>query len=129
MAGKNQGLAPTALGLNRYVHMGFFAAGFILTYVLKKIIESVWSLWWATNDLIVAPLAIILAAAVTVYAWRHPRINTLAKEIATELSKVTWPTRKETSAFTVTVIVTTVIAAVILSLFDMFWSALTGLVY
>ena len=129
MAAKKQGAAPTSLGLNRYVHIGFFAAGFVLTYVLIKIVGSIWTLWWPSSDLLVAAIAVAIAAVVTGYAWRHPRINTLAKEIATELSKVTWPTRKETSAFTVTVMVTTTIAALILWLFDMFWSALTGLVY
>ena len=129
MASKNQGGAPTMIGLNRYIHFGFFAAGFILTYVLMKIIGSIWSLLWASNDFAIAGIAVVIAGAVTIYAWRHPRINTLSKEIATELSKVTWPTRKETSAFTVTVIITTVIAAIILGLFDMFWAALTGLVY
>lgn len=129
MAAKNQGSAPTAIGLNRYVHFGFFAAGFVLTYVLIKVVESLWSIFWAANDLIIVGAAVAIAGGVTFYAWRHPRVNLLAKEIATELSKVTWPTRKETSAFTVTVVVTTSIAALILWLFDMFWAALTGIVY
>jgi preprotein translocase subunit SecE len=129
MAAKNQGSAPTAIGLNRYVHFGFFAAGFVLAYVLIKIVESLWGLLWASNDLVVSGIAVVIAAAVTIYGWRHPRVNLLAKEIATELSKVTWPTRKETSAFTVTVVVATSIAATILWLFDMFWAALTGIVY
>lgn len=129
MAAKNQGMAPTAIGLNRYVHFGFFAAGFILTYVLNKLVDSVWSQLLPTNDFAVIGISVVVAGAATIYAWRHPRLNMLAKEIATELSKVTWPTRKETSAFTVTVVVTTIIAATILGLFDMFWAALTGLVY
>lgn len=129
MAGKNQIGAPTAIGLNRYIHFGFFAAGFILTYVLIKIMGSVWSLLWASNDFAIAGIAVVVAAGVTGYAWRHPKVNMFSKEVATELSKVTWPTRKETSAFTVTVIITTVIASMILGLFDMFWAALTGLVY
>ena len=129
MAAKNQGIAPTAIGLNRYVHFGFFAAGFILTYVLIKVLGSLWTRIAASNDFAVIGFSVVLASAATFYAWRHPRLNLLAKEIATELSKVTWPTRKETSAFTVTVIVTTIIASTILGLFDMFWAALTGLVY
>lgn len=128
MAAKN-GIAPTAIGLTRYVHFGFFLAGFILTYVLMKIIDAVWSLVWASNDGIVIGVSVLVAGGATIYAWRHPRLNTLAKEIATELSKVTWPTRKETSAFTVTVIVTTIIAAIILGLFDALWVLLTGIVY
>jgi preprotein translocase subunit SecE len=129
MAAKNQGASPTSIGLTRYVHVGFFVAGFLLAYVVAKVIGGLWSLVWATNELAVAAIAVGVAAVATIYAWRHPRLNMLSKEIATELSKVTWPTRKETSAFTVTVVVFTIIAALILGLFDMFWAALTGLVY
>ena len=39
-------------------------------------------------------------------------------EVTRELEKVTWPTRKETSAATVVVIVTVLISALILSSFD-----------
>lgn len=129
MATKNQGVTPTTIGLSRYVHFGFFAAGFILTYVLIKIVDSLWTRLWASNDLVVISISVAIAGSATFYAWRHPKVNLLAKEIATELSKVTWPTRKETSAFTVTVIVTTAIAATILGFYDMFWAFLTGLVY
>ncbi len=129
MAAKQQGVAPTAIGLNRYVHVGFFAAGFVLTYVLIKVVGAIWNRLLASNDLAVISISVAIAAGVTIYGWRHPRLNQLAKEIATELSKVTWPTRKETSAFTVTVIVTTIIAAAILGLFDMFWNFLTRQVY
>ncbi len=128
MAAKNQA-APTAIGLTRYVHFGFFLAGFVLTYLLIKIIGAVWTLIFASNDLVVAGIAVAIAGGATIYGWRHPRLNMLAKEIATELSKVTWPTRKELSAFTVTVIVATAIAAIILGLFDAFWSTLTGIFY
>ena len=129
MTVKNPGVAPITIGLNRYVHFAFFLAGFIVTYILKKVLEGIWDRLLPSNDFAVLAIAIVLASGATYYAWKHPRVNMLAKEIATELSKVTWPTRNETSAFTVTVIVTSVIAATILGLYDMFWTALTGLVY
>jgi len=129
MATKNQGTAPIAIGLVRYVHMGFFAAWLVLTYVLMKLITAVWTYVMATNDLLIATIAIVIAGGGTVYAYKHKRLNQLSKEVATELSKVTWPTRKETSAFTVTVIITSIIAALILGLYDMLWSAITNLVY
>ena len=50
-------------------------------------------------------------------------------EIVVELSKVTWPTRKELSASTVVVIILSVIASIILGLFDFFWAWCTDLIY
>ena len=50
-------------------------------------------------------------------------------EVAGELSKVTWPSRPETWRNTVVVIVTSIIAAAYLFLFDSVWSAFTDLIY
>ena len=69
------------------------------------------------------------AIFLAVYLWRHPKVNNLAMEIVVELSKVTWPTRKELSASTVVVIILSVIASIILGLFDFFWAWCTDLIY
>ena len=47
-------------------------------------------------------------------------------DIVSELRKVTWPTRKETSQATVVVIITVIIAAIFLQIFDALWSRVTG---
>ena len=43
-----------------------------------------------------------------------------------ELEKVSWPTRKETSAATVVVIVTVTISALVLTAFDWIWAFLAN---
>ena len=57
------------------------------------------------------------------------RIRRYFEESYSELKKVTWPTRKETSAATVVVMITVLIAAVILWAFDLFWIKITGMIY
>ncbi|MFQ5668309.1 MAG: preprotein translocase subunit SecE [Candidatus Binatia bacterium] len=47
-----------------------------------------------------------------------PRAGTFVGEVWTELKKVHWPTRKETYAATVVVLVITVIVAIYLGLVD-----------
>ena len=69
---------------------------------------------------------LVLAAAVTWLVWRHRQTQQSAAETVAELRKVTWPTRKETSQATVVVIVTVIIAALILQVFDAIWSRVTG---
>ncbi len=59
------------------------------------------------------------------YLWRKPESNQVSMEIAAELRKVTWPSLEETRAATIAVIVASVIAAVLLGLFDVFWQFLT----
>jgi len=70
-----------------------------------------------------------LALIVGIMAYANERMYTLATDVAGELKKVTWPTRKETQAATIVVIVTVIIAAVILGVFDAIWSATTDSIY
>ena len=55
--------------------------------------------------------------------------RTFVVEVCVELSKVTWPTRKETWSQTIVVIVVSIIAAIILGVFDAFWAQITDLIY
>jgi len=64
-------------------------------------------------------------AAAAVYLWMNPRTHEVSLEIARELRIVSWPSFAETRAATIAVIVASVIAAVLLGLFDVFWQFLT----
>ena len=50
-------------------------------------------------------------------------------EVRREMSKVTWPTWKDTKRATIVVIVTTLVLAGLLGLLDLAWGALTRLFY
>jgi preprotein translocase subunit SecE len=128
--------APTTFGLMKYVHVMFFAGTVVVGWVLVKLIEDIWASmhfkfgWVPTpSDWGAIGGGAVVALALGLYLWRHPKVNRLAVEIVTELSKVTWPTRKELSVSTVVVIVVSVIAAIILGLFDLFWSWATDFIY
>ena len=55
------------------------------------------------------------------------RTRELAEEVASELSKVTWPTRNEVTNSTAVVIVTTLFSTIFFALMDRFWGFLTNL--
>ena len=75
------------------------------------------------------PLAALLGGGLALYYWRRTRARQLAEEVATEMSKVTWPSRTEVTNGTFVVIVTTVISTVFFALMDKFWGFVTNLVY
>ena len=134
MSEKQEATTPATFGLMKWVHAMFFAGAIIIGYLLVNIVESLWTTFnlrwtWVPTPSYWTGVFIggFIAVALTFYMWRHPKVNRLAIEIVTELSKVTWPTRKELSASTVVVIVVSVIAAIILGLFDAFWSWATTL--
>jgi len=55
----------------------------------------------------------------------RPRTHEVSLEIASELRKVSWPSFAETRAATIAVIVASIIAAVLLGLFDVLWQFVT----
>ena len=73
--------------------------------------------------------AFVIAGVATVIAWRNEQVFGLASEVAGELRKVSWPSRKETLQSTIVVIVTTIIASAFLGVFDYTWSWVTRMIY
>ncbi|HHH27457.1 MAG TPA: preprotein translocase subunit SecE, partial [Polyangiaceae bacterium] len=83
----------------------------------------------AANPVMITAAAAVVGILTAFYLYRHPRVKPMADEVAAELSKVTWPTRPETWRNTIVVIVTSMMAAAYLFLFDSVWSAFTDLIY
>ena len=117
-------------GPNKAVHVMFLTGGLLLFFVLN------WTGEWLSgyfvrhpNDLMINGLAALVALIGGIWLYRNDRIYTLAHEIAGELKKVTWPTKKETQLGTIVVIVMVIVSAIILGAFDMVWAALTDAIY
>jgi preprotein translocase subunit SecE len=117
------------MGNSKWVHIMFFLGGLVAAYVLVNAVESIWSIFGKPKDLYVMILGIGVATIGTFVLWRKKDTFAKATDIVAELSKVTWPTRKETSAATIVVIVTVIISSIFLGLFDMVWSWATGVIY
>ncbi|MFH1435084.1 MAG: preprotein translocase subunit SecE [Pseudomonadota bacterium] len=113
----------------RYVQFMYLAGIAIATWLLSKIIETTWSTFGEPVSMAVIGASILAAVVSAVVLWRNKRVNQLAYEVVTELSKVTWPTKKELYAAVVAVIIVSIIVSIILFLFDTFWSWFTTLIY
>jgi preprotein translocase subunit SecE len=116
----------TAMGPNKFVHLVFALAALLAAFIISKITDFTWSYFAKPNDLIVNAIALLVAGTAAVVAYRNEQVFASVVEVTRELEKVTWPTRKETSAATIVVIVTVLISALILSSFDVLWSKLTS---
>jgi len=113
----------------KWVHFLFAAGGIIALFLLAKTGDWIWSYFGKPKPLVVYGLAALVAGIAVWVAWRNEEIFTLASECITELSKVSWPTRRETMAATLVVIVTVIIASGFLGMFDALWAYLTKLLY
>ena len=127
--GDEGGAGARTFGLERYVMFAFIAGAIIILWLLDKIVTLVWDQFAEPPSTLITVGSAAVAIGSMFWAYKHPTVNKLANECAQELSKVTWPTRRETYAATIVVIVTSVIAAILIGVFDTAWSTLTDLVY
>jgi preprotein translocase subunit SecE len=116
------------MGPNKYVHLIFAVGALLAAFLLAKVADWVWSYFAKPDDVIINAAAVFVGVIGGYLAYRNERMFAAAYDVTAELEKVTWPTRKETYAATVVVIVTVSIASVILWGFDTVWGSLANLV-
>ena len=129
-------LVPTQLGSQRFVFAAYFAGAIAIAFLLSKALGYAW-LRLATykpqigepHDEVVMPVAGVIGALTAIYYYRDQKTRTLAEEVASELGKVSWPSRDEVVNGTFVVIVTTLAATTYFALMDRFWGFVTNLVY
>jgi preprotein translocase SecE subunit len=128
--------APAQLGTKRFVYAAYFAGAIGIAFVSSKVLAFAWFKLQSykpaigePRDEIVMPLSALIGGLAAVYYWVRTRARELAEEVATEMSKVTWPDRTEVTNGTFVVIVTTVVSTVFFALMDRFWGFLSNLVY
>jgi preprotein translocase subunit SecE len=114
------------MGSNKIVHLMFAVGALLAAFLLSKAGDWVWSYFAKPNDLLINGVALLVAAGGALVAYKNERVFAAATEVTRELEKVTWPTRKETSAATIVVIVTVAIAALVLTAFDYVWSLIAN---
>lgn len=127
---------PVQLGYQRYVYAAYMAGALLAAFLFAKIGHASWYRLgqWKTElgepkDEYVFPVAGALGIAFAIYYWRKPDARKYADEVAEELSKVTWPSRKEVTNSTTVVVLTTLFATVFFALMDRFWSFVTDKIY
>ncbi|MCB9716852.1 MAG: preprotein translocase subunit SecE [Myxococcales bacterium] len=108
-------------------------AAWVLSWAIEDIWDLIWSIWpqsVARPDTLVSNGAgITIAVLGTAYAWRRQDWFKFCTEVVIEISQVTWPTRAETRAATIVVIVMTLISSTILWSMDQIWSTITNWLY
>lgn len=143
---EDEDAAAGQLGTGRYVLAAFFAGGMLFAFVLGRFVHGVWAAlsnkdWFSRALPALAGVAdddkstwgtvlgAVIALVVVVRTYRKPDVRTWSDEVATELTKVKWPTKKEVSNSTIVVIAASAIATIYLMLLDRLWAFVTNLVY
>jgi preprotein translocase subunit SecE len=125
------------MNLQRFVNIAYVLAG-ILTWVISASLfgwlmdlisrdfdKPLIGTDFARSDL----LGLVAGLAAGIALKMNRNVNTWGLEVANELKKVTWPSWDETKMSTVVVIVTSIIAALILGVFDALWAFVSSAIY
>jgi preprotein translocase subunit SecE len=121
--------STASLGLSRWVQYVFVIVAAVMLWFLDKVGTLVWQNFAEPPTVAITAMAAVISISGTVAVYRNERAQHLVTDVVLELSKVTWPTRKETYASTIVVIVTSLIAAAVVGAFDFVWSYFTDLLY
>ena len=116
----------SAMDPKRLVVIFLLLAGIVTGLFFEHVLGLIWARFgwgdpilvegvdWQVSTLV----GYLLAVALVVFTWLHPKTHAVAIDIASELMKVTWPSWPETRSSTVAVIVASLVAAVILFFID-----------
>jgi preprotein translocase subunit SecE len=131
---EDQGVEPVSgtLGIERWVQFAFLAIALFLFWFFDHLVTLVWELFEdiaSSQATMITAGSAIAALVITTSLYRAPKVRRFASDVALELAKVSWPTRKETWAHTVVVLVVSAIAAVIVAAMDATWLKITSWVY
>ena len=138
--------AAGALGAARYVHAAFFVAAILAAYLSSKLLVLAWGSiaeWPAAvravpqlvayaeeqREGIALGAGAVIGTLAVVQSYRKEKVRGWADDVASELTRVTWPTRDAVVNGTIVVVVASAIATVYVAIMDRFWSFITTLVY
>jgi preprotein translocase subunit SecE len=128
--------SPVQLGFMRFVYAAYMGGAMLAAFLIAKIAHVSWyrlGQWkpelGEPQDELVYLASGVVGAGIAYYYWRKVEARQYATEVAEELSKVTWPSRKEVTNSTTVVLFYTLFATVFFALMDQFWKYVTDKIY
>jgi len=110
----------------KIVNLTFVAVGALFGYVVLEILLQLSSIYdfearFAKVDLAIRGFSALCWGLLFLYLYTKDSTQQFTHEVVAELSRVTWPSNKETSWATVVVLIMVAISGMILGMLDIFW--------
>ena len=111
----------------KWVNLSYLALAVLVAFVVFSLglkISSTWDMEARVKnlELILRGVSLVLGALVFRFLSKNEDTNQFMNEVVVELSRVTWPTQKETSSATVVVIIMVLISGMVLGFLDYVWT-------
>ena len=110
----------------KWVNLSFLAAAILFGYIIfsttGKIVGAYDLEARVRNiDLVLRGTSAIAGVILFLVLYKNEQANQFMNEVIVELSRVTWPTQRDTRSATIVVIVMVLISGVVLGLLDYCW--------
>jgi preprotein translocase subunit SecE len=117
----------------KWVNLSYLAVAALLGYLVLTLASKIVGTYDLETrvhnvELIVQIGSVVCAGILFFILYRNDKANQFMNEVMLELSRVTWPTTKETTASTFVVIIMVLISGMALGLMDYLWTSLMKLV-
>lgn len=118
---------------SKILTLSFAIIGAIAGFTLHLLIKSFSAAFGivarlADSDTVRHGLPVVVGLVVFLVLQFNPKVMSWADEVVTEIRKVVWPTRKDTTAMTIVVLVMVAISSALISMFDVASGALMKLI-
>lgn len=112
--------------LTQWVNLSFLACGVLAWAFLRELFFLGFDLLgWNRLNWLIAPsdvAGMVAGAILFVVLWKNQKAKVFLSEVFTELTKVTWPKRKETALSTGVVSILVALATLSILIFDSLWA-------
>ena len=110
----------------KWVNLSYLAASVLFGYIVFLVIGRIVGIYDLETrvrniDLILRGVSVLVGGLLFIVLYKNEKSNQFMNEVVVELSRVTWPSQKETTSATFIVIVMVVISGMVLGLLDYFW--------
>lgn len=108
---------------SKFLTLSFAIAGALAGVTLHLLIKSFSAAFgivarFADSDMVRHGLPVVIGLAVFAALQFNPRVVNWGDEVAVEIRKVVWPSRKDTTAMTIVVLIMVAISSVLITSFD-----------
>ncbi len=110
----------------KWVNLSYLAVAALFGYIVFSMAGKVVGAYdletrFRNIEFILRGISIVAGAILFIVLYRNERANQFMNEVVVELTRVAWPTPKDTGSATMIVIVMVVVSGMILGLLDYFW--------
>lgn len=109
--------------IQKVMMVGFVSGAFLVGYavhVISTLLASSWGTYarLANSELVSNGLPVVFGFAFFAFVMASKTVKSWAQEVVVEVSKVVWPSQKDTTAMTIFVCFFMIISGLILGFFD-----------